>query len=174
DRETGEPLWPIEYRPIPQSQVPGEQSWPTAPFQPALEPYARHTMTSADLSPYLSAEEREYWTKWIDEAVANGQMGLYTPLSHRSHTLALPGAGGATNFGRTAANPDEGIIYIISNSRPSPYDPMDARYYTPDAPEPVGGRGGGFGANAAAEAALVAQGRQLYEQNCQVCHGENR
>lgn len=186
NRETGEPLWPVVEVPIPQGHVPGEEYWPTAPVMPDLPPYARQSMTSDDLSPFLTDEEREYWTAWVDSAVARNQMGLFTPLSDRYGTLAIPGAGGATNFGHTASDPQRGIVYLISNDRPGPYDPMMPRYApsTPQADsvaraaagagEAGGGSGGGFGGGQAGQAEMIASGGTLYSQNCQVCHGANR
>ena len=54
DRVTGEPLWPIEERPVPKSDMPGEQAWPTQPFPTVVPPFARQTMTADDMKPYSS------------------------------------------------------------------------------------------------------------------------
>ena len=171
DRVTGEPLWPIVERPIPQSDVPGEQSWPTAPFQPQLPPFARQSMTSADVNPFLPPEERAALIARVDSLVANDRMGLYVPLSHEHTTLAIPGTLGGANYGQTAADPARGMVFVISNDGPSFYEPMERR--TPedsDASPPTQAAGRG-GANAAA---VVAQGEALYMQQCQVCHLPNR
>src|SRR5712692_1918625 len=62
NRVTGEPLWPIEERAVPKSDMPGEQSWPTQPFPTVLPPFGRQTMTDQDLTPYLlTAAERVEW-----------------------------------------------------------------------------------------------------------------
>lgn len=178
DRVSGEPLWPIEERPIPQSDVPGEQSWPTAPFQPQLPPFARQSMTSADVNPFLPEEEQAALRAKVDSLVAAGRMGLYVPLSHEQWTLAIPGTLGGANYGQTAADPYRGRVFVISNDGPSFYEPMERR--TPDdpAPPPPGMGGGGppgpgprRDANAAA---VVAEGQRLYAQQCQVCHLANR
>ena len=59
DRVTGEPLWPIEERPVPKSDMPGEHAWPTQPFPDRPPPFARQNMTVDDLNPYfLTADER--------------------------------------------------------------------------------------------------------------------
>jgi quinoprotein glucose dehydrogenase len=57
DRDTGEPLFPIEDRPVPASDIPGEEAWPTQPFPVKPGPYARQYLTENDISPY--AENRE-------------------------------------------------------------------------------------------------------------------
>lgn len=176
DRVTGEPLWPIEERPIPQSEVPGEQSWPTAPFQPQLPPFARQSMTAADVNPFLPAEERAALVARVDSLVANDRMGLYVPLSHEHMTLAMPGTLGGANYGHTAADPERGMVFVISNDGPSFYEPMELRTPPePGAPPPappgggMGRRGGG-----AANAAVIAHGDSMYMQQCQACHLANR
>ena len=58
DRVTGEPLWPIEERRVPASDMPGEQAWPTQPFPTVVPPFARQSFTVADISPYLSDDAR--------------------------------------------------------------------------------------------------------------------
>jgi quinoprotein glucose dehydrogenase len=180
DRVTGEPLWPIEERPIPRSDVPGEQSWPTAPFQPQLPPFGRQSMTSADVNPFLPAGERAAMMARVDSLVARGRVGLYVPLSHEEMTLAMPGTLGGANYGHTAADPRRGMVFVISNDGPSFYEPMERR--TSSDPPPPAGRGGPGGGPAgppgrggmAEAAALVAQGEALYQQQCQACHLANR
>ena len=62
----GEPLWPIEERPVPASDIPGEQAWPTQPFPTVVPPFNRQKITSADLNPYfLSDSERVVMEKKI-------------------------------------------------------------------------------------------------------------
>lgn len=142
-------------------------------------------MTRDDLSPFLTPEERAHWTNWINQAIENDQMGVYVPLSDKSVSLVIPGAKGITNFGHTASDPARGIVYLISNDRPGPYDVVDARWPpgSPNAEPPAApgpGRGGraagpgGAGADGSAAAETVAQGRTLYTQLCQSCHLENR
>src|SRR5687768_592980 len=58
NRETGVPLWPIEERPVPPSDVPGESSWPTQPFPSKPPPFARHRFTADDVNPHLPESER--------------------------------------------------------------------------------------------------------------------
>ena len=55
DRVTGEPLWPIEERPVPRSDMPGEEAWPTQPFPLKPPPFARQKFTVEDLNPYIGA-----------------------------------------------------------------------------------------------------------------------
>src|SRR5690349_23793452 len=90
DRATGEPLWPIDERPVPQSTVPGEQSWPTQPFPTVIPPFSRQTFTADDVNPYLmTTEERESWRTRIRAA---RNEGLFTPPTVGVETVAIPGA----------------------------------------------------------------------------------
>ncbi len=157
NRVTGEPLWPIEERPVPVSTVPGEQSWPTQPFPTVLPPFGRQNMTSADLNQYLLTDnERTEWKRRIDTM----STGLYTPVSMNRETLALPGAVGGASLGSTAANPEKGLVYVRSIDYPSLYGKAEKREATrQDEPDPN---------------VLAEGGQTIYAKNCQVCHGADR
>ena len=58
NRVTGEPLWPIEERPVPKSDVPGEQAWPTQPFPTKPPPFAKLTFGIDDVNPWLLSPEQ--------------------------------------------------------------------------------------------------------------------
>jgi quinoprotein glucose dehydrogenase len=156
NRVTGEPLWPIEERPVPASDVPGEQAWPTQPFPTVVPPFSRQGMTSKDITPYLlKMEERREWIKRIDSMAT----GLYTPLSHKRATLALPGAVGGASWGNTAADPEKGLMYVLSIDWPSFYGKLRKRVRTE-------------GKEATID--LAQKGSAIYIQNCQACHGADR
>ena len=101
DRVTGEPIWPIEERPVPQSEMPGEQSWPTQPHPTKPEPYVRHTFTVDDINPDLPAEEKAAFTKRLLEAE---NKGIFTPISLKD-TVHVPTSNGGTLMGGSAAEP---------------------------------------------------------------------
>jgi hypothetical protein len=61
DRVTGKPLWPIEERPVPASDMPGEITSKTQPFPLKPPPFARQKFTADDLSPFLSPADRSRW-----------------------------------------------------------------------------------------------------------------
>ena len=69
DRVTGEPIWPIEERPVPKSDMPGEQSWPTQPYPTNPPPFGRQSFGVDDISPYLPADEADA----LKNAAARGQ-----------------------------------------------------------------------------------------------------
>jgi quinoprotein glucose dehydrogenase len=156
DRYTGKPVWPIVEKPVPQSTVPGEQSWPTQPFPTAPPPFARQQFTSADLNPYLmTPEERAAWKARID---SDNNHGIFTPPSHTQETVEMPGARGGSNWGTTASNPSKGLEYVLTQDWPS-FVPLVAARSLPRA-------SGLYGA--------TQTGKQVYAENCQACHGENR
>src|SRR5207247_1046725 len=76
NRVTGEPLWPIEERPVPKSDVPGEESWPTQPFPTNPPPFARQKFTVDDITPHVDAEERARLREIVGNAL---NLGLFTP-----------------------------------------------------------------------------------------------
>ncbi len=113
DRETGEPIWPIEERPVPQTDVPGEWTSPTQPFPTRPLPYEMQGLTEDDLIDY-TPELRERAL----EIVSNYRMGpLFNPpmVSGQDGIQAAihcPGANGGTNIpGGTVADPESGILY---------------------------------------------------------------
>ena len=114
NRETGEPLWPIEERPVPRSDVPGEQSWPTQPFPVKPPPFARQSFTADDLNPYLDAAEK---TRLRGVLAGLRNEGIFTPPSLQG-SISVPGAHGGANFAAAAADPQRGFLYVRNIDRP--------------------------------------------------------
>ena len=93
DRATGKPVFPIEERPVPQSEVPGEKTSPTQPFPLKPPPLARTMVTAKDLST-VTPEAAKLCKDLFDQSV---HKGIFTPWSDKQMTLAMPGTlGGAT------------------------------------------------------------------------------
>jgi quinoprotein glucose dehydrogenase len=117
DRVTGQPIWPIEERPVPQkTTVPGEEVWPTQPFPTAPPPFSRQTFTVHDLNPHiLTPEEREHFRKRIANARNEGP---FTPIGFED-VIHMPGNQGGSNWGSTAANPTDGSVYVIGFNVPT-------------------------------------------------------
>ena len=133
NRITGAPLWPIEERPVPQSDVPGEKSWPTQPFPTAPPPFARQSFTEKDINPYISEEDQ---AKVRELLKSSRNEGLYTPPSLQG-TIQMPGHNGGANWGSSAVDPRNGRLFVVSKELPV-YDKLRA-------PESVTGPGGGAG-----------------------------
>jgi glucose dehydrogenase len=117
DRVTGEPVWPIEERPVPQgTTVPGETLWPTQPFPTAPPPFSRQTFTADDLNPHLlTPEQREQFRQRILKARNDGP---FTPIGFED-VIHMPGNQGGANWGSTAANPSDGSVYVIGFNVPT-------------------------------------------------------
>jgi len=147
DRHTGEPVWPIEERPVPQSDLPGEHSSPTQPFPAVLEPFAVQSFTAEDINPYLSEEDQER----LAELIRNSRNeGLFTPPSFEG-SIGMPGHNGGANWASTAVDPVNGELYVISKNLPVMYT---AQLVDDDTEPGIGGRGGGGGRTAAEIAAM--------------------
>ncbi len=114
DRVTGQPLWPIEERPVPQSDIPGEQSWPTQPFPTLPPPFARQSFTEKDINPFLPEAEQQALRERLRHS---RNEGLFTPPSFRG-TIEMPGNNGGANWGSSAVDPTKGTIYIVSKELP--------------------------------------------------------
>jgi len=132
ERETGRPIWPIDERPVPQSDVPGEHSSPTQPFPTRPAPFARQTFTGKDVNPYLPAVERE---ALVQRFKFLRNEGLFTPPSFEG-SISMPGHNGGANFATSAVDPTRGEMYVVAKALPT----VD-RLTLPG----QGGRGGGGG-----------------------------
>jgi glucose dehydrogenase len=115
NRVTGEPIWPMVERPVPQSDVPGEESWPTQPFPSKPPPFARQALTENDLNPYMPKEEQDLWRQRIHDA---RNEGLFTPPSFKG-TVEIPGSNGGASWGTAAVDPSKGTLYIVSHDQPT-------------------------------------------------------
>ena len=114
DRATGEPVWPIEERPVPPSTVPGEQAAPTQPFPtrpPAFDLQGTTEDNLIDLTPDLRRRALEKLQQF-------DYGPLYTPPTERG-TLMLPGLIGAASWGGAGFDQTTGILYVPSRTSPS-------------------------------------------------------
>lgn len=113
DRVTGKPVWPIEERPVPRSDVPGEASWPTQPFPtkpPAFESQGVTLEDAFDATPEWKARATAELKKY--------RLGpIYTPPSLQG-TVVLPGVWGGANWGGGAFDPATGRLYVKTTRSP--------------------------------------------------------
>ena len=116
DRVTGQPLWPIEERRVPQSDVPGEQTWPTQPFPTKPEPFARLQFDPNDINPYVSTDEQQQLRERLLKA---RNEGLFTPQTLDRDQISIPGELGGSNWGGAAADPTTGMLYVRSADQPA-------------------------------------------------------
>ena len=132
NRITGAPVWPIVERPVPQSDTPGEHSWPTQPFPSAPPPFARQSFTEADINPYISEDDQQKVREILQHS---RNEGLYTPPSLQG-TIMMPGHNGGANWGSSAVDPQRGRLFVVSKELPT-----TANLKLPD-PSAAGGRRG--------------------------------
>lgn len=121
DRRSGDPVWPIEERPVPASDVPGERTAATQPFPTKPPPFDRQGVSEDDLidfTPELRAEALEI--------VSSLRLGpLYQPPSLADGpdgtlgTLMLPGAIGGAAWESGAFDPETGMLYVSSSTSPT-------------------------------------------------------
>jgi quinoprotein glucose dehydrogenase len=111
DRRTGQPLVPVEERPVPQTDVKGEQTSPTQPFQaiPSLSPLDMRLGSSP--AAWRSAADAEFCRRQLADLRYEG---IYTPPSLRG-SLLFPGNLGGVNWGGAAIDPATGILYANTN-----------------------------------------------------------
>ena len=135
ERKTGKAVFPIEERAVPQSDVPGEASWPTQPFPTKPAPFARQSFTEKDVNPFLPPAELEAMKAKVRNA---RNEGLYTPPSLRG-TISMPGHNGGANWGSGAVDPTRGEMYVVAKNMPV----MDRLIRSNEEPTAGGALGGG-------------------------------
>ena len=155
DRVTGTPIWPIEERPVPKGDMPGEEYWPTQPFPTNPPPFARQSFSIDDVSS-LSNVAPAARQQLLERLATAKNVGLFTPIS-TEWTVHIPGNNGGALFGTTSAEPTTGRVYVVGQNNPAVL-----RLYKPgEGPA----RGGGPGAS---------PGQAVYQRYCQQCHGADR
>jgi len=152
DRATGQPIYPVEERPVPDSsELTGERLSPTQPFPTVLPTFARHTLTTADLNrlvPDSSYQE-------IRKRLAGYRTEWYAPPS-REGTLIFPGFDGGAEWGGPSYDPENSLLYVNANEVPAILTMVDA-------PPPASGK-----------VTIGQAARVLYTTHCMTCHGTDR
>jgi len=114
DRVTGEPVWPIEERPVPASTVPGESTSKTQPFPTRPAPFDVQSAGDEDLIDLTPEIHREA----IAIAASFDRRGLFAPPSLRG-TIQVPGKAGGANWAGAAVDPETGMLYVGTQRLPS-------------------------------------------------------
>ena len=148
DRETGEPLFPIEEVPVPSSKLDGEQTWPTQPIPVRPPAFSRNRVTAADittLSPEASAYAKMHWGNYLEG-------DHYIPPSEEG-TIIFPGFDGGGEWGSGSFNPKSGTLFVNANEMPWILQMLP--YTTED------------------DGLLATRGANIYGSSCIGCHGKN-
>jgi quinoprotein glucose dehydrogenase len=151
NRETGEPLFPIEERPVPASTLLGEEVWTTQPFPVKPPPFSRHRFTEADVTD-ISPESR----KSVLDKIEGTRFGnIYIPPDTRG-VVQFPGTRGGAEWGGAAVDPESGTMYVNANNIPLLISMKQIE---------VDGH----------EEFLASAGKRIYTLNaCTSCHGAER
>ena len=111
DRVTGKPIYGVEERPVPQSDVPLERTSKTQPFPLKPPPLSRMAMTAADVATVTP--ELEAACKALMDGVQLG--GPYLPVSYKRLRVQFPGNHGGVNWGGTSFNPQLGFLFVSTS-----------------------------------------------------------
>jgi quinoprotein glucose dehydrogenase len=144
DRVSGEPLFPIEYRTYPPSNVPGERAAATQPVVTLPKPFARQELTE-DLLTSRTPEVRGWALEQFRTFRSGGQ---FLPFEVNAQTVMFPGYDGGAEWGGQAFDPETGWYFVNAN---------DLAW--------TGGLAPNYGGQS---------GRALYQQHCSTCHLDSR
>lgn len=112
-RETGEAVFPIEERPVPASDVPGEKAWPTQPFS-SIQLVPQHPLTADDAWGLIYVDKL-HCQRQIERYRSEG---IFTPPSEQG-TIMFPGYAGGSNWGSVAVDKERQIV--IANTMQAPF-----------------------------------------------------
>jgi glucose dehydrogenase len=152
DRDTGQPLFPVQDAAVARSTVPGEEAWPTQPIPLKPAPLVRQSLTEADLTNITPAAH-EYALKEFRKYRSGS---IYTPPSLQG-TLTQPGHLGGSEWHGASFDPSLNVLYVNVNDAP-----------TINRLRPIHDVPGDDGRNPA------QLGRRIYERACAACHGAER
>ncbi len=144
DRANGKPLFPIEQRKFPASDVPGEVAAATQPIPTLPKPFARQVLTR-DMLTSRTPEAQKWAQEEFDKYRSNGP---FAPLTVGQQTFVFPGYDGGAEWGGSAFDPTTGLLYINAN---------DIAWSGSLAPDDAG-----------------QSGRSLYLRDCASCHRDDR
>ena len=145
ERTTGKPLFPIEEKPYPPSEVPGEVASATQPLPVVPAPFARQLLT-ADMLTNRTPEAHAWAVEQFSKFRSQGQ---FIPFSAGKETIIFPGYDGGAEWGGPAVDPRNAILYVNAN---------DVAWTGSLAENKPGG----------------SLGFNLYQSQCAVCHGDDR
>ena len=147
DRANGAPLFPIQYRKYPASDLPGEVTAESQPLPVKPAPYARQLLTE-DLLTNRTPQAHQWALEQFRTFRSEGQ---FVPLGTKQSTVIFPGFDGGAEWGGPAFDPETGILYVNSNDVA-----WDAKL-AENAPQPRN----------------QVSGRSIYQEQCTICHRDD-
>jgi quinoprotein glucose dehydrogenase len=148
NRETGEPLFPMEERPVPPSDLQGESAWPTQPIPSKPRPFARQIFSADQLTDISPESHRAALDRWV-------RVRPHAPFlpPSREGTIIFPGFDGGAEWGGAAVDPANGLLYINANEMPWILTMVEVQ---------------------SKDSGPRSSGQRIYQQICAACHGVNR
>lgn len=146
NRETGEPLYPVEEVPVPKSEMPGEFSWPTQPFPPKEFRLAQNRMTEEEVTDLNAAARAKVLNDLKDMVTGD----LFIPPGYRK-SVVLPQFNGGCEWGGAAFDPESNLV-IVNVSNEAEYTSM-------------------VSAKPQENVSLNQLGQHIYRTVCSFCHG---
>ena len=149
DRQDGTPLFPIEERPVPPSDLKGEAAWPTQPLPVKPPPFSRQVFSEADVTDVSEASRAAVLARLA--TLRHG--GQFIPPSTEG-TVIFPGFDGGAEWGGSAFDESTGLLYVNANEMPWILSMVEI--------------------DRTRESTDFARGRRTYQLNCTACHGLDR
>ncbi len=149
DRQTGEPLFPVEERPVPRSDVPGEQSWPTQPFPVKPPPFAEQSFTEKNVTQRTPAARDAVLARLREMRTGH----IFVPPGAKP-SVVMPQFNGGAEWGGAAFDPQSRTLYVNASN--------EAEWISMVPSRPP------------AEISLHQLGQSLYGTVCSACHGFER
>ncbi len=146
DRETGEPLFPIEERKVKSSDLDGEEAWPTQPFPLKPPPFSGQKLTTENITD-ISKASHDY----VAGILSNVRTGEQFIPPSREGTVIYPGLDGGGEWGGAAFDPNTNILYVNANEMAWILTMIDINPANSDSP--------------------MSLGASTYLANCAMCHG---
>lgn len=146
NRETGEPLFPIEERPVQQTDLEGEETWPTQPFPVKPPPFSGSSLTMENITN-ISKESHDY----ISGILNNVRTGEQFIPPSRQGTVIYPGFDGGGEWGGSAFDTNTNLLYVNANEMAWILTMVDLNPSNSDKP--------------------LSLGESTYLANCAMCHG---
>jgi len=145
DRETGEPVYPIEEMPFPASEIEGEHTWPTQPVAKTPKPFSRQDLTEEDINPY--SKDKDSLASFLKKSKST----IYSSL-RQTPTIIFPGFDGGAEWGGIATDTN-GVMYVNAN---------EMAWVSSLSPTANNGDGASSG-----------PGWRVYTTYCSMCHGND-
>lgn len=151
NRETGEPVFPIKEKSVPiDSELNGEQVWPTQPYSSVPKPFIRQHMDTSDINPYASSKDKAVIKQQLKSLDSDH---MFAPPSLNG-MLMYPGYDGGAEWGGSAFDPESALLYVNANQVPwiLQMKPVEESQKSKAAKK-------------------FTAGRTAYMTNCVACHG---